>query len=84
VEFNSTKFKDLLREYGVSLHFAGGILKASLAERMILELKKAIHRYMTRQNTKTYWNALPDLIKGINARPQKSLKGLAPADINFE
>jgi len=83
-EYRSYLFEEMLKKEGVIHHLARGKNKASLAEAYIKFVRLKIGKYCTANDTRRYVDALPDIVKGMNSTPLKSLDGLAPDQITVD
>lgn len=78
-EFTNAGVQTLLRQNNVTWHPALGTLKAAIAERANKTLQILIYKYLTDNETLTYVNVLPDLVRTYNNRAHRTLKGMTPA-----
>ena len=81
-EFVNAVFKKVLKKHNiVSFTSLDKDIKASIVERFNRTLMMRIHRYLTKQNSYSYVDALPDLIRNYN-NTVHSATGYAPVKIN--
>lgn len=84
-EFSFTGLKRFLKSKNVYHHFAlNSTIKASLAERVILTLKRNIFRFLTKERTNRYIDKLQDFVASYNNTPHSSLGNIAPSNIDDE
>jgi len=81
-EYRSHLFEAMLKQERIIHHLARGKNKASLAEAYIKFVRLKIGKYCTANKTRSYVDALPDITKGMNSTPLRSLDGLAPDQID--
>ena len=55
--------------------------KASMAERVIRTLKSRLEKYMSLNKTRKWIDILPDIIRGYNGTPHRSI-GIAPREVS--
>ena len=80
-EYLNSTFQNLLKEYSVKFFSTkDSDVKASIVERFNRTLMEKIFRFLTKNNTRTYVNALEDIIRAYNRTPHSST-GRAPDDI---
>ena len=80
-EYLNSTFQNLLKEYSVKFFSTkDSDVKASIVERFNRTLMEKIFRFLTKNNTRTYVNALEDIIRAYNRTPH-SATGHAPDDI---
>ena len=82
-EFYNSTVQKLLKDNSIRHFSTSGDTKASVVERFIRIFKQRLYRYFTTFNTLTYLTSLPNLVKGYNASPHRSI-GMAPKDVTFE
>lgn len=83
-EFVNGTFKKLLQKHNIDFFTSQDKdIKGSLVERFNRTLMSRIHRYLTKQNSHRYLDALPDIIANYNQTPHNSL-GLAPANVTHK
>ena len=80
-EWVNKKIEDLCGKYGIK-HFKSqnSDVKASMAERAILDLKRHITRYMSENETYEYINVLDDFTRGHNYTFNRSI-GMEPIQV---
>ena len=82
-EFYNRPVKSWLQERGI-IHFSThGDAKASVVERFNRTLKQRLYRYFTAANTLQFGDILPELVKGYNATPHRSI-GMAPDQVTWK
>ena len=73
-EFYNKEVKKLLSEKNIILYSVSSReIKASLAERLIRTIKGKLYRYMSHNNTRKYYDILPDIIDSYNHSVHSSL-----------
>ena len=81
-EFTNRAVKKLLKDANIHHYTTRNETKANYAERVIRTIKGLVYRYFLDRQTYRYTNVLADLVSNYNQRPHRSLKGLAPSDVN--
>jgi hypothetical protein len=81
-EFVNSKFKNLLKEYGVNYFISYGNIKAAVVERFIRTLKTHIWKYFKHFNTQRYIDVLQDFVSAYNQSKHRTI-GLAPQDVTI-
>jgi len=70
------------KEYCINhYHTHSSEIKGSHAERKILDVKRALTRYMHAHNTHEYVKVLPDIERNLNSRRHRIL-GMSPLEVN--
>jgi hypothetical protein len=82
-EFRNSKFKKLLKEFGVDYIVSYGEVKAAIAERFIRTLKTHIWKYFKHFNTWRYIDVLQDFIVAYNNSVHRTI-GVAPANVTLD
>ncbi|CAG5091477.1 Oidioi.mRNA.OKI2018_I69.PAR.g13067.t1.cds [Oikopleura dioica] len=83
LEFYNSNVKKILDRYGLHHYSIKTKMKASIAERAIQTIKKRLQLYMKTNKTKNWIDALPQIIKGYNSTPHRSI-GMAPSQVTQE
>ena len=83
-EFTNRAVQRLMKAEGIQHFTTKNETKANYAERVIRTLKGLVYRYFLHNQTYTYTGVLQDLVSNYNGRPHRSLKGLAPKDIQAD
>lgn len=81
-EFTSKLTERYLKTEQIYHHVTLNETKANIAERVILTLRRLIHRYLMKSRTFRYLDVLQKLIQSYNATPHSSLNNIAPQDVN--
>ena len=80
-EFSNSQLGNVLKEHSVKFFTTkDSDIKAGVVERFNKSLMQRIFRYLTKNNTRTFVNVLPDIIRAYN-RSRHSSTGRAPDDI---
>lgn len=82
-EFHCAPVAKVCKKYGVSLFSTHSNMKAALVERFNQTIMNRISRYFTQNNTKTYINVLPEIIRGYNQTYHSSIK-MKPDEVNAD
>lgn len=77
----SKEAKAVYEKYGIKHITSQSLKKSAPAENQIKFLKGRIYKFITLKKSKTYINALPTILKGINNRVHASTQ-MVPAKIN--
>ena len=81
-EFKNKAVRKLLKDQNIHAYTTKNETKANYAERVIRTLKGLMYRYFIHRQTYSYTDVLEQLVENYNTRPHRSLKGLAPTQIN--
>ncbi len=74
-EFNNKIIKSFLTNIGVNMsNPLSSLHKAAIAERFNQTFQRLIYQYLTHNNTKTYINVLPLLLRTYNTREHNAIK----------
>ncbi|KAF7627109.1 Integrase catalytic domain-containing protein [Meloidogyne graminicola] len=83
-EFTSKEIMDFFKEKDIEKYTPNAsIVKASLAERCIRNLKQRLYRFMSEKHTLKWTEALEKIVDAINHSKCRVLGGLRPIDISF-
>lgn len=78
-EFVNKKMKAYLQYHNIKIYHTYGEHKASIAERFNRTLKNKIYYYFTKNNTKKWYDILPEIINEYNNTTHSSIK-MTPFD----
>lgn len=73
-EFINRLVKTFFDDNNIKYFYPSSEHKASYAERANRTIQELLFKYMTHNNTKTYYNILPDIEKTYNTRYHRSIK----------
>jgi hypothetical protein len=79
-EFSGKVFSTFLNDHNVQSWKALNEVKATLAERKILDIKRRLSKYMFYNDTKKWIDAYQNIIDGINSSVNRDL-GMKPVDV---
>uniref|UniRef100_A0A1I8BE20 Integrase catalytic domain-containing protein n=1 Tax=Meloidogyne hapla TaxID=6305 RepID=A0A1I8BE20_MELHA len=83
-EFCSKEIMDFFKEKDIEKYTANAsIVKASLAERCIRNLKQRLYRFMSEKHTLKWTEALSKVVNAVNHSKCRVLGGLRPVDVGF-
>lgn len=80
-EFLSAHFQRVLQKYKIKFRIARNQHHAAIAERFNRTLKSKLFKYLTYKETERWVDILPEIVKGYNKTPHRSLGGLSPNDV---
>ncbi|KAK3107337.1 hypothetical protein FSP39_012206 [Pinctada imbricata] len=81
-EFTNKEVSQLFKSLNIYHHIARNDAKANYAERVILTIKQRLWRYFIKNRTHRYIDVIQAVVNGYNATPHRSLKNIAPKDVN--
>ena len=81
LEFYNKNVEEVLDRFGIHHYSIKSKTKASVVERLIRTLKNRIEKYFAQNNTKRWFDFLPDLIENYNDTPHRSI-GMAPNQVS--
>lgn len=81
-EFTNKVVGQYFKQNGVYHHIARNNAKANFAERVILTIKQKLWRYFLTKRSHRYIDIIQDIVSSYNKTPHRSLKTLAPEDVN--
>lgn len=80
LEFTNRPVQQLLTSHGIEWQGAHGTLKAAVVERLNKSLQVLVYKHLTENETLTYLNVLPKLVRTYNRRPHRTLEGMTPTE----
>ena len=80
-EFKSKTFLDFMKSKHVHVYYSRDtVIKSAMAERFILTITRMLWRYFTENNTYTYLDVLPKIIRSYNTSYHSAIKR-APSSV---
>ncbi|CAK5015629.1 unnamed protein product [Meloidogyne enterolobii] len=84
LEFKNKQLKEFFEKEEIEKFEAThSIVKASLAERAIRNVKQRLYRYFAHYKTLNWVEILPKILEGIN-KAKSRVHGMRPIDVNFQ
>ena len=80
-EFLNSKFQALLKKRNIIFFTTDSDTKAAIVERFIQTLKKLIYKYLTENNTNSYYKQFQNIIKTYNNTYHSTIK-FAPTEVS--
>ena len=80
-EFTNRRMKELFAEHGIKQTIFTDSRATGIVERFNGTLRGWIARWLTGKDTNNWIDAMPDILEHYNARPHKTMGGMAPADM---
>ncbi|KAL3094105.1 hypothetical protein niasHT_029187 [Heterodera trifolii] len=83
-EFKNKLLKEFFEEHEIEKHEpVHSTVKASVAERVIRNVKQRLYRYFAERETLNWVEVVQKIVDGINSTPSR-VHGMRPIDVNFE
>ncbi|CAK5080451.1 unnamed protein product [Meloidogyne enterolobii] len=83
-EFKNNQMKEFFEKEDIQkLEATHSIVKASLAERAIRNVKQRLYRYFSQYKTLNWVDVIQKILEGIN-KSKSRVHGMRPIDVNFE
>lgn len=83
-DFKNKWIAKLLKDKNIYHHITLNETKANYVERFNKTLRSIIFRYLAKHRSGRYIDSLQDLVKSYNSTPHRSLKNIAPKDVNAD
>ena len=83
-EFKNKWVAKLLKDKHIYHHITLNETKANYVERLNKTLRSIIFRYLAKHRSRRYIDTLQDLVKSYNSTPHRSLRNIAPKDVNAD
>ena len=80
-EFVNRRMKELCKERGIEQTIMVDSRATGIVERFNGTLRGWIARWLTGKDTNNWIDAMPDILEHYNARPHKTMGGMAPEDM---
>lgn len=82
-EYQNDVVKRLMRSNGIDLQIEHGVSKAAVCERLNKSIQILIFKYLTDNQTTTYIDKLPSLMRSYNGRGHRSLEYMTPDEADL-